>query len=323
MEVVKGKESVSNVSKTQMNEYEDRIEIHVMDDNGDADFIVYKVFEGIWLAFSSIHTDECRLTPVTEGDFIEISHCREGRLEMSSGEDYFYLTPGDLSVVKRNQMEMDVMLPLHHYHGISIVIKADFVPKVFRTMLRETPVNPMEVANKLCGDKEHYIARSEAYVEHIFSELYNVPEKIRAGYFKIKVLELLLMLSSIEVGENSEAARRMTFEQVQLAKEVCEYLRSRMHKRPTIMELSQHFHVSQTKLKEVFKGVYGMPIYSYIKVQKMQSAALQLIHTERTVLDIALDHGYSSSSKFSNVFREIMGELPLDYRRAHGKRESI
>ena len=41
-----------------------------------------------------------------------------------------------------------------------------------------------------------------AQMEHIFGEMYRVPEKIRIPYFKVKILELLLYLVADEFGKN-------------------------------------------------------------------------------------------------------------------------
>lgn len=49
----------------------------------------------------------------------------------------------------------------------------------------------------------------------------------------------------------------------------------------------------------------------------MQAAALDLIQTEKSVLEIAGECGYDNASKFSAAFKEIMGEAPLEYRKAH------
>ena len=38
-----------------------------------------------------------------------------------------------------------------------------------------------------------------AEAEHIFGELYRVPEKIRIPYFKVKILELLLYLDAMTI----------------------------------------------------------------------------------------------------------------------------
>ena len=58
---------------------------------------------------------------------------------------------------------------------------------------------------------------------------------------------------------------------------------------------------------------------SFIRVQKMQSAARVLIGTSRTVEEVAEEFGYENESKFSAAFKKIMGDPPGVYRREHSK----
>ena len=44
-----------------------------------------------------------------------------------------------------------------------------------------------------------YVLHGVAEAEHIFGELYRVPEKIRIPYFKVKILELLLYLDAMTI----------------------------------------------------------------------------------------------------------------------------
>ena len=62
-----------------------------------------------------------------------------------------------------------------------------------------------------------------------FSELYSVPEEIRKGYFKVKVLELLLFLSALPTERRRPA---YSGAQVRLASAVSEYLLSATEERP-------------------------------------------------------------------------------------------
>lgn len=49
------------------------------------------------------------------------------------------------------------------------------------------------------------VMRSKPSFEHIFSELYTIPDPMKRGYMKIKVLELLLYLNGIDLdSERSE-----------------------------------------------------------------------------------------------------------------------
>lgn len=287
-------------------------------DTGDAQMTVHKVFPGIELIYNSVHMDRCNLNMPKQGNIIEIHHCREGRIEQQFEEEFFYLMPGDLSIVIRNKAMEDYKFPLNHYHGISIIINADIAPKCFSCFLKDVDVQPLRVARRLCGDKKCFILRSADYIEHIFSEIYAVPEKYKKGYFKIKIMELLLVLSGIDPAKSGLEDIAISKSQVLLAKEVAEYISKKRGQRMTVSELSKKFHISQTHLQNAFKGVYGVPISSYMRILKMQSAAYLLIHTDMSIMEIAGEYGYENSSKFAVAFSKIMGETPSEYRKMHG-----
>lgn len=295
----------------------EKTELLFQNDKGNAEITVYEVFNGIKLCYNSVHTDTFSFAESHSGNTIEINHCREGRMEQHMSNENFYLCPGDLSLTLGCQKSKDYTFPLRHYHGISIFIDTNIAPKCFSCFLQDVNVQPLQVAKHLCEDKECFVLRSEKYIEHIFSELYTVPESYKKGYFKIKILELLLVLSGISPCNNRIATVSLSKFNVELVKNVSEYLNTKTGEKTSVSELSHKFHVSQSHLQSMFKSVYGMPICSYIKLQKMQAAALDLIHTDRTVMDIASEYGYGNASKFSSAFYNTMGESPIRYRKMH------
>ena len=46
---------------------------------------------------------------------------------------------------------------------------------------------------KYCNDKKPFVIHNEPGIEHIFSELYFVPQQIKGDYYKVKALELLFI----------------------------------------------------------------------------------------------------------------------------------
>ena len=289
-------------------------------DVGDATLTDYDLFPGVRLSYCSVHMDRLDIGDAAQGDLIEIHHCREGRIEQEFEDHFFYLTPGDLSSAIRTHEVKAFSFPLRHYHGLTIAIDTHVAPACFSALLDDVQVQPMEVARKLCGNRQCHIIRGERYVEHIFSELYSVPENIRAGYMKLKVLELLLVLHGLNPAPRPEDEIALSRFQVQLAKRAAAHLSAHMDRHITIAALARHFNVSETHLKLAFKGVFGVPIFSYMRIQRMQMAAQLLIHSDRSIADVAAESGYENSGKFSAAFREIMGESPSGYRRAHSKR---
>lgn len=103
--------------------------------------------------------------------------------------------------------------------------------------------------------------------------------------------------------------------QIQIIHDIHTHLTSDLMKRPTIEDLSHRFHINTTTLKSTFKLVYGKPIASYMKEYRIKRAMEFLLETDMSVSKIALKVGYENSSKFSNVFKEITGILPKDFRK--------
>lgn len=289
-------------------------------DTGDATLMIYSIFTGIQVVYASVHMDYFDVYQTNKkGNYIEIHHCLEGRIEHIFEDEFFYLTSGDMAIAIRKQVVEGYHFPLRHYHGVIIAIDIEKAPKCFCSFMEDVNVQPLNVAQRFCSDRFFTTIRGEKYVEHIFSEVYTISEEQKLGYLKIKVLELFYILSQMDVSKYCEKERFVLKNQVVLAKEVVEYLTKHLDKRITVSELAKEFHVSESYLKNLFKSVYGMPVFSYIRVLKMQSAAYKLIHTNQTISVIASEVGYSNESKFSAAFKDVMGETPTQFRKAHSQ----
>ena len=275
---------------------------------------VYQIFPGIRLVYKDVHMLRYEYPSPEQDNLLEINHCREGRSEYHIGSQYYYLSAGDLSVSKSNKLGTEAYFPTSHYHGISIIIDPGKAPECLSCFLDDVNVRPAALMQNFCPGDECFIIRSTESLEHIFSELYHIPESIRRGYFKVKVLELLLFLSSIDTQISQTVLHSCPQSQVRLAKEVCTYVCAHMSEHHTIDQLAAQFQVSPTQLKKSFRNVYGDSIYSYVRTQKMLSAARLLQETDRTILDIAGECGYDNGSKFSKAFREVMGMTPREFR---------
>lgn len=66
----------------------------------------------------------------------------------------------------------------------------------------------------------------------------------------------------------------------------------------TTEELAKRFDISVGALKNGFKGVYGSPIYTYIRTYKMNVAASMLVtDRKKKIIDVAASVGYDNPSK--------------------------
>ena len=68
----------------------------------------------------------------------------------------------------------------------------------------------------------------------------------------------------------------------------------------------------------LFKRAFGATLVDYVAQHRVSHAQRLLATTDRAVLDVALDSGFGSVSRFNAVFRRACGCAPRAYRRAHG-----
>lgn len=284
---------------------------------GEIQMTQYSVFQGIQLIYNDIHIENWRSDTADKSDnILEIDHCRDGRMEFFMDGERFHLSPGDIAIHRLGSTIREETFPTGHFHGITIRIDLDNSPKCLSEFLDDVNVEPGMICEKfLTQGKICYALRQLSSIEHIFSELYDLPESVRYGYFKVKILELFLFLASLECMKDLSEQRGVSEHRAALAKNICSYLTEHIEQRIAIADLAAQFGVSSACIRNSFSGVYGMSIHGYMRAQRMRAAAKLLRRTDRTVLDIAGQFGYDNASKFAAAFRAVMGVAPSQYRK--------
>ena len=74
-------------------------------------------------------------------------------------------------------------------------------------------------------------------------------------------------------------------------------------------------HLSHGHFCRSFQTVFGTAFCDYLSAYRAERARIALKETNLSVGQIALEHGFSSCSYFSKVFRQIYGKPPLSYRK--------
>ena len=205
---------------------------------------------------------------------------------------------------------------LGYYQGVSVFIDLDALTATPPDILSEAGINGNNLNAKFCEQKGHIAMPASEKIEHIFSELYDLPERMYLPYFKLKVQELLLFLDMLDL-ENTKRLNQYVSGQVETIKEIHSLMTSDLKRHYTIKELSKQYLMNTTTLKSVFKAVYGMPIASYMKEYRMKLASNMLLQEDKSISEIAAAVGYKSQSKFASAFRDIFQILPTAYQKLY------
>ena len=172
---------------------------------GEGIMTQYDLFPGVYLMYNDFHMEGYDSAFHTTEDMLCIDYCRQGRMEYPAGPDaYSYVEAGDLKLDRRLEHQGHFTFPLSHYHGITIGFTLPLAVQSLKGWVREFPVDLVRLQEKFCAGRHPRVIHGAPSVDHIFQELYAVPEQIKLPYFRIKVLELLLYLDALELDGRTE-----------------------------------------------------------------------------------------------------------------------
>lgn len=145
----------------------------------------------------------------TQKGLLELNFCANGRFETRfSLRDHVLLKPGDMAIscydgVHGSRSESH--FPLGYYEGICLEVDPE---RARRWVERNAPafrVDFSALQQNLLGDKWYRCSPAGPRCEHVFRELYESAAYLDPAFLRLKVLELLMLLSSIPRGAGTDA----------------------------------------------------------------------------------------------------------------------
>lgn len=293
--------------------------IRIDGEGGEGFMTVYILGEGIAVMYNDFHIRKCKsdYRPRSK-KLLCFDHCREGRLEQRTEDFYYYFEKGDFRIDNRERHYGDFELPLAHYHGMTVVIDLEEAERTFSEELKTFQIDLQKIYRKYCDGQggKPFIIRQNPKIEHIFSELYELPAEIKKPYQKLKIIELLLFLSALDFTGDKKDQPYFYRVYVEKVKAIYKLMTENLEKHYTLEWLAREYDISLTQMKNCFKEIYGAPIFSFMREYRINAAANLLKTTKRSVTEIALSVGYDNPSKFISAFKEIMKRTPLEYRKS-------
>lgn len=289
-------------------------------ETGDGTMTAYEVFPGVTLSFNDFHMGRFESSYVADRRLLAIDHCREGRMEYTPGDNMLaYTEAGDMKLDLRMQHTGTFIFPSHHYHGLTIAFDRDIVSGSLPLEVKDFPVLPEAVIARWGLGEYPRVVHGAEMPEHIFGELYRVPEKIRIPYFKVKILELLLYLDGMTVPKDEAAPLYFHKTQVEKVEAIHDFLISHMAENFTQEMLSRRFDIPMTPMKSCFRTVYGAAIGTWLTDYRMNRAAELLVkQKDLTIAEIGGKVGYDNAGKFTEAFKRVMQLTPSEYRKERG-----
>ncbi|WP_407382001.1 helix-turn-helix domain-containing protein [Methanobrevibacter sp.] len=275
----------------------------------------YSLFPGIIIAFIDInleHYDDIYVEEKLPSRLLEINHCLSGRYSYSVDDDkIIYFGKGDLCISVYELTKTLSDFPLGFYKGLEIFIDVDVANDYINNYIPDFDL--IGFYEGLEKSKGYVLIRSNDKIDHVIGELYNVENRIRLPYYKLKCLELLLFFSITNFTSSDNIS--LSKNQVRIVENVKNDLMLNLASKITIDELSDKYGISKTTLKNCFKEVYDKPIYKWRKEYRLDYACKLIDEGSHSISEVSRMVGYSSPSKFTQAFKDYVGCTPSEYKK--------
>ncbi|MBO0446737.1 AraC family transcriptional regulator [Enterococcus ureilyticus] len=100
---------------------------------------------------------------------------------------------------------------------------------------------------------------------------------------------------------------------------VLNYIENNLKSTIELETLATYMHCSANDLQRLFSLVFGLSLKQYIRKRRLSEAGAELQNSSQTILSLALDYQYESSTSFTRAFKSMHGITPSNARKEKNK----
>jgi AraC-like DNA-binding protein len=212
-------------------------------------------------------------------------------------------------------LNSEIFVPSNtHRAHINVIVNVNHL----RKLIYSEKGNPV-VQNILQNDRqllfEQIINPSlQKVADEIITE--RIDESYELFFYRVKAEELICRLLMELDKREGKKFYPLNIQDIQTVYRVRERMLENPAEPLTIEELALLANMSQSKLKRLFKQIFGDSIFSYYQDFRMKEAARLLKEEKLSVSEVGYRLGFSNLSHFTRVFEEHIGMKPKRYSRS-------
>jgi len=247
-------------------------------------------------------------------NFVEIAYVAEGS-GIHTIEDHSYrVEKGHITLIN-----YDIPHEFDPTEQEMVIYNCIFTPSYFDAVLTGSRnffdvTNHFLLGNFYHDDFEKFIdvhagSSDNGHIRNLFDRMLKEYTRKQIGYKEIMrgyLIELLIIMFRLQLQTETEANPRLM--------DVLDYINIHYTEDIKVETLAAIAHSSTSHFCRTFKALTHSTVTNYLQALRMEEACRLLKETDKNVIEIAQEVGYSDSKHFYNVFKKITGKRPKDFR---------
>ncbi|WP_414045305.1 transcriptional regulator AryK [Macrococcus equi] len=146
----------------------------------------------------------------------------------------------------------------------------------------------------------------------------------KSKYYKLFIEQqtmalLMLLMKNVPLRHQEKNTHRDNDTRLE---RVCRFIETHYDQPITLQDMADYVHLSPAYLSKLFTRKMNTGFNQYVNDIRLEHVMLDLIHSDDTMIEIALQNGFTSSALLSRTFKKVIGMSPSEYRKQHQKQVS-
>ncbi|MDO4536205.1 MAG: AraC family transcriptional regulator [Clostridium perfringens] len=227
--------------------------------------------------------------------------CIEGRKYLLSEDDIIIINSNSGHATLAKEPNTTVMV----LQLDPIYFKEYF--KEYENLRFEEFVSISEKENEKCNTIKYLLAL-------LISEFKDKSKENQIGCDSILSVIVLNILKGFSNSIEKTGKVKKSKNQIKTISKILKYIQDMHKEKISLDKIAGMLGYNSNYFSQFFKVNIGINYYEYLTRVRIREATFELIKTNRSISDIALEHGFSDAKSFNKYFKESFGRTPNQYR---------
>ncbi|GAB2687814.1 AraC family transcriptional regulator [Mucilaginibacter koreensis] len=231
----------------------------------------------------------------------------------NDGQDVQFTERNESAIqVTSNDLNSTIRFPQGHQIHYAVVA---VTPAYLKALLKLNELNSTIETITTSGKSFLFFENMNAETKLLLKNLSTVDmmNGLNLFFIHIKVQELLYQLFHKLAQRDSAAHQNINNADAARLLHIRNEVLNDLSTPPVLPELAAIAAMSETKLKQLFKQLFGDTIYNYFQHARMEEAAFLLKQGKRSVAEVGYELGFTNLSHFSRLFEKHYGATPKKF----------
>ncbi|RNB89690.1 helix-turn-helix domain-containing protein [Brevibacillus fluminis] len=247
---------------------------------------------------------------------LEIIFVLKGTVSMKVGQDHYVLKEKDILLINRNEVHST-----YQTGEDNLLLAFQINSKFCSSYYPELGKMAFDVKSFLIDD--HNQERFDKIRHYLANMMWVLNKKIEGTPFQLVILVNSLLQHLVQyfnptfIDDGNVKSRKKNLERLD---RIIKYVDEHYAQKISLQEISNQEYLSVYYLSHFFKDHVGISFQEYVVQKRLQMSVELLLHSDKTITEIAANCGFSDSKLFYKHFKKKYKCKPLEYKQLHSEK---